>query len=209
MLTEIKKHVDSVLLGSVFELRRANKLVQSKIQECKVEQFEADKRLRHSKEILGTALAASVERVERIEGKAMGTLLGVSVAVAVFGAASGMLGSGGVLGGHSMPVRGVAAVLLVAAMAYLFASGFLSLQAYKIGEVYRPTLSDFEPLATSANQAMVLIYCIDQNHLVGTLRSNRLSASFNCLRNGFAAIILLGVFTVIVALLAEVNCARA
>ncbi len=203
MFAKFRKRVDSVLFGSILELRRANKLVQSKIDECKAEQFRSDDRLKHSEERLDGALTVSIERIERIEGKAMGTLLGVAVAVAVLGTASGIVGPSGVLGGHPMGMRAVAAVLLVSAMAYLFGSGLLALQAYRIGEVYRPTLSDFEPLVESVDQAMVLLYCIEQNGRVATLRSNRLSASFNCLRNGLAAVLLLGVLLVIVALLTE------
>jgi hypothetical protein len=203
MFAEFRKCVDSVLFGSLFKLIRANKIVQAKIEECKVDHFTSDERLKHSEERLDGALAISVERVKRIEGKAMGTLLGVGVAVAVLGAASGIVGPTGVLGSHALALRAVAAVLLVGAMVYLFGSGLLALNAYRIGEVYRPALSDFEPLVSSKDQAIVMLYCIEQNERVGTMRSNRLSASFNCLKNGLVLVLLLGVLIIIVALLAE------
>jgi hypothetical protein len=179
MFAELRKCVDSVLFGSLFEMIRANRIVQAKIKECTVEQFTSDECLRHSENRLADALAISVERVRRIEAKAMGTLLGVGVAVAVLGAGSGIVAPTGVLGSHALAVRAMAAVLLVAAMVYLFGSGLLALQAYKVGEVYRPALSDCEPLVSSKDQAMVVLYCIEQNDRVGTTRSNRLSASFS------------------------------
>jgi len=208
MFAKFRKYVDSVLCGSLFELIRANNIVQAKIKECAVEQFSSDERLRHSRERLDGALALSVERVSRIEAKAMGTLLGVGVAVAVLGVGSGIVGPTGVLGSHAMAVRAVAGVLLLAAMLYLFGSGLLALQAYKIGEVYRPALSDYEPLVSSKDQAMVMLYCIEQNERVGTMRSNRLSASFSWLRNGLVVVLLLGGLILFVALLTDARVER-
>lgn len=203
MRVEFTKYVDSALFGSVFDLHRANKAVQVKIDECSVEQFEADDRLKHSKEDLDAALTRSVERLERIENKAMGTLLGVAAAIAVLGAASGVLGSDGVLAGHPLELRIVAAALLFSAMLNLFGSGFLALGAYKVGQVYRPTLFDRVPIAELANEAMVVLFCIEQNDRAATLRSNRLSACFTCLRNGLAMVLVLGTVIVIVALVTE------
>ncbi len=201
MFAESRKHIDAALCGSIFELHRANKLVRSKLKKCEVEQFRSDKRLKHSRKKLDRALATSVEHVQRIEDKARGTLLGVTVAVAAFGVASGIVGPTGVLGGHCVTVRIVAAVLLVGAMAYLFVSGIFSLQAYKIGELYEPTLFDSGPLVAPSKESMILLYCMEQNNRIAILRSNRLAASFSCLRSGLIAILLLGVFVVAVALL--------
>lgn len=203
MLAEFRKCVDSVLFGSLFELIRANNIVQARINECTVEQFASDERLRHPRETLDGALALSIERVNRIEAKAMGTLLGVGVAVAVLGVGFGIAGPTGVLGSYAMAVRAMAAVLLFAAMVYLLGSGLLSLQAYKVGEIYRPALSDYEPLISSKDQTMVMLYCIEQNERVGTMRSNRLSASLTWLRNGLVVVLLFGGLILFVALLSD------
>lgn len=203
MCAEFWEHVDSALFGSVFTLRRANAVVQSRIDDCDVERFDGDARLQHSAEQLNAALAISIRGVERTEDKAMNMLLGVSVAIAMFGLGLGVLRVDGILGGLSVVVRIVSAGVLVVAMAYLLVSGFLALMAYRVGEVYRPTLCDYEPLVDSTKQAMTVLYCIEQNQRVATLRSNRLAASFNCLRSGLVAVFLLVLAIIIGALLTD------
>lgn len=199
MWSKFIRRVDSALLGSAFTLQQANKVVQKKIDECDIEQFKNDERLKHSKQDLDTVLTLSIQRLERVENKAMGTLLGVAVAIAVFGATSGLLGENGLLAGHSSIIRNVTAAGLLVAMMYLFGSGLLALGAYKIGQIYRPTLTDRAPVADSTTEAMVIIYSIEQNQRAATLRSNKLSASFACLRNGLIAVLALGVLIVSIA----------
>jgi hypothetical protein len=189
-------------------LHQANKVVKAKIDECHIEQFENDDRLKHSKEELDAMLTLSVQRLERVENKAMGTLLGVAVAIALFGATSGLLRADGMLAGYSSILQNIAAAGLLFAMLYLFGSGLLALGAYKIGQIYRPTLSDRAPVAESTTEAMVTLYAIEQNQRAATLRSNRLSASFACLRNGLVAVLVLGVLIVFVAILAEAQSGR-
>jgi hypothetical protein len=198
---KLKNWVDTVLFGSVFKLRCANRIVQSKMDNCKDNAYEEDPRLELSEERLDSFLDISIERVYRVEGKAMSTLLGVGVAIAVLGVTSGLLGPSGVLGNYSIAVRIVVAAILVIAMVFLFGSGYLALRAYSIGRIYRPTLKDYEPLVEPSSRKQVQLYCIEQNYRVATLRLNRLSVSFNCLRNGLAMVVLIGILIVIVALL--------
>lgn len=138
-------------------------------------------------------VSLSVQRLERIENKAMGTLLGVAVAIAVFGATSGLLGEDGVLAGKRYALKIVAAALLIVAMLYLFVSGLLAMGAYKVGQVFRPELADRAPVAEMHHEGRVCLYSIDQNQRAATMRSNRLSASFTCLRNGLVVVLMLGV----------------
>lgn len=193
---EIFRRIDSALLGSVFTLHKANRLVQKKMDECNIEQFEGDERLKHSKEALDATLSLSIERLQRIENKAMGTLLGIAVAIAVFGATSGLLGADGLFSDQSPFIKKSAAFGLMIAMLYLFGSGLLALGGYKIGSIYTPALSDRAPVAEESVEAKVIIYSIEQNQRAAMLRSNRLSASFSCLRNGLLVVIALGMLSV-------------
>lgn len=200
-LSNFKGAFDSALLGSLCALCRANKILQKRIDNCAAEQFTKDARIQHSRDDLKVMLTISIQRLERIENKAMGTLLGVAVAIAVFGATSGILGSDGLLAGKRYILQIVAAVLLIIAMLYLFASGFLALGAYRIGQVYRPMLEDCTPIANEEQEKTVLIYSIEQNQRAATMRSNRLSASFNCLRNGLVVVLILGITIAVVGVL--------
>lgn len=131
----------------------------------------------------------------------MGTLLGVTVALAVFGAATGLLGQDGLLTSRPFVLRILAASLLLLAMLYLFVSGLLALRAYKVGQIYAPTLRDRMPIAEETQEKMITIYSIEQNHLAATLRANRLSAAFACIRNGLLAVLALGFLIVLVGVL--------
>lgn len=197
MLANFKACIDSVLLGSACTLRRANKLLQEKIDRCCVDQFKYDPRLECLLDNLEARLTISIQRLERIENKAMGTLLGVVVAIAVFGAASRLMGSDGMFASRSYAFQILTAALLIVAMLYLFASGFLALGAYRVGQVFRPELIDRTPPADKIHQKIVLVYSIEQNQRVATMRSNRLSASFTCLMNGLVVVLMLGVLIVV------------
>ncbi len=201
MSDSFETRIDRALLGSFFNLRRANRVLQEKIDNRRIEQFKNDRRLRCATNDIQTELTRSINRLERVETKAMGTLLGVAVAIAVFGATSGILGSDGMLACKGCAIRIASAVLLVFALLYLFASGLLALGAYEIGQVYRPNLGDRRPVVDKKQEKIVLLYCIQQNQDAGTMRSNRLSASFTCLRNGIVAVLTLGVLVIVAGVL--------
>lgn len=197
MRTDFIRKVDSAIFGSIFTLWKANKKVEKKISECKPEQFDKDERLGLPLEYLKSELRMSVERLEKIEKKATSTLLGVAVALAVFSATFSLFSANGPLAGYPDVIQRVVAVVLLLAMLYLLSSGLLALSAYKVGQVFRPNMDDRAPLSKAEWEKMVIIFSIDQNQRIGTLRSNRMSASFACLRNGLLSVLLLGVLIVL------------
>lgn len=197
MCTDFIRKVDSAISGSIFTLWKANKKVEKKISECKPEQFGEDERLGLSLGDLKSELRMSVERLEKIEKKATSTLLGVTVALVVFSATFSLFSANGPLAGHPDVIRRVVAIVLLFAMWYLLRSGLLALRAYEVGQVFRPNMYDRVPLSKEKWEKMVTIFSIDQNQRIGTLRSNLMSASFACLRNGLLAVLLLGVLTVL------------
>lgn len=200
MRPNIWNKLDNALCGSVFALCRANRVLQQQLQDCRIESFELDARQQHCEQRLQDCLLDSIARVQSVEQKAMNALLGESVAIAVFAAVPGVLGPGGLLRGGGAGVRVLAALALVAGILYLFGSVLLALQAYRVGGLYRPELADWEPLANAQHRAQVQLYCIEQNWRVATLRANRLSASFNCLRNGLLVVILIGIMIVLMGM---------
>lgn len=200
-ISSVLKCVDMVLFGAMFTLRRANKILQQKIDSCEEVQFKDDRRLDCEKGDIKEEFVASINRLEKIENKAMHTLLGLAVAIALFGATSGILGSDGMVAGKGCAIRIASASLLILAMFYFLASGILALRAYQIGKVYRPQLSDRTPIVTEKQEKISLLYCIEQNHQSATMRSNRLSAAFSCLRNGIVIIFVLGVLIVVAGVL--------
>lgn len=195
-LSRIATFLDAVLLASVITLLRANAKVHKKIQHDTSEHYDNDERLNHTIDVLDTALAVSVARLQRIEDKATSTVIGVGIAVTIIGSASAFLGVDGPLGTFSMGARVAVAALLLAGMLFLLLSSYLALRAYAIDKVYLPTLRDRIPLVSELSAKKSLLYCVEQNQRVGTLRANLLSSSFDCLRNGLIFVALLGVVLV-------------
>ena len=198
-LSRIGMALDSVLLGSVVALLRANKKVRGKIAAVTPEFYSDDDQLQHSLDTLQTAREASVDRLRRIEDKATSTVIGVGIAVTIIGSASAFLGGGSPLAASSAGARAAVAALLVAAIFFLLLSGYLALRARAVGEVYGPSLRDTHPLVSEERAKLVALYCIEQNHKVGTLRANYLSASFACVRNGLALLATLGLVLVMMS----------
>ncbi len=175
--------IDTMLFGDVFKMQHANKLLNIKIKECRDEHFKNDKRLNHSEDRLSCALNYSVALVQKIEGKATNTLIGIVIAVSLISTTMGMVGDGGAFSKLTTTNYNIVGLLFVVAMAYLISSGYLALQAYSIGVIYGPTLYDYAPLVEPSKQHAVMLFCIEQNQRIAIIRSNRLSACFNCLRN--------------------------
>lgn len=128
------------------------RFIQNKIDECEESQFEDDERLRRSMEDLHATLNLSIQRIERIENKAMNTLLGVAVAITVFGTTSGLLCANGILADSSLFFRIIAAALLTVTVPYLLGSGLLALQTYEIRQIYRPTLTERAPVVEEKHE---------------------------------------------------------
>lgn len=208
MCANFFRWIDYVLFGAIFTLFRANKVVQKKIDDCSTEKLSEGDHIEHSRDVLKAVALTTSIRLERIENKAIGTFLSaiaammctflaMTIAITVFGATSGLPSPGGTLSGNSSTLRFVAAALVLLAMLYLFGSGLLAMGAYKIGAVFRPELSDSAPVVEEQLEKRIILNCIEQNQRAATLRSNRLSASFACLRNGLLAVLLLGILVVL------------
>ncbi|MDZ4063074.1 MAG: hypothetical protein U1E22_00225 [Coriobacteriia bacterium] len=198
-LQEVAWALDSIFLGSAVALIRANRKVLKRVSDAVPEDHADDRRLEHEMSVLTLAREDSTFRLQRIEDKAKGTIVGVGIAVTVIGSASAFLAGDGPLATSGGGVRGFVAVLLVAAVGFMLLSGYLALQAYSIGRVFAPTLDDLPPLASSAHAKSVEIYSLEQNQRMGTVRANYVSTSFTCLRNGILLLAVIAVVLVVVS----------
>lgn len=189
--------VDSVVLGDLITCVKANRRLSDKLRECRLDQFEEDVRLQLPPEELRAFHSISLERIQRIESKAMGTLVGVGVAMPVLGATSGIIGGNGVLGQAAPVFRISAAVLLLLGVLYFLTSGWLALCCYRVREVYRPDMPDTVPNAGPRHLAKVLLFSTEQNNRIAIMRANWLETAFSQLRNGLVAVGLLTVLVVV------------
>lgn len=186
-------------LGTIPDLVRANLKLAARIADIIAEPILlSDERLKLSLEDIEKEFEIDLKRLARIEEKARATVIGVSLSVSLTMPGIALLAGTGALGdtGLKMP----SAALLSAAVLFLLTSGFLALLGYKVGEVSRPQIRDHEPLVTPEERRQIILHCLDLNRLRILAKSNLLSASIDCLRNGLATILALLVVVVIAAL---------
>ena len=196
-------NIDHSLLGSLFSLRGAQRKLQGRIDARSVEQYKGDPRLAHSVAELEKALTASAERIRAIETKATSTVVGVGLAVTILGSATAIVGRDGPLASPGLVWRLIAAASLTLGIAFLLLSGYLALRTYAVGRVYGPRLDDLPPLVAEDESKKVMLYSIEQNYDVGTMKTNLLSVSFGCLRNGIVFVGILGVILIYGSLFAS------
>jgi hypothetical protein len=182
--------LDDVLLGSLVQLVRANRKVLDRVDRDELDGYQDDARLEHSLAALQGAREAAVVRLQRIEDKAKGTVIGVGIGVTVIGSASAFLGKDSPVTGGADGLKVLLALLLGGSIVFLLISGYLALRAYEIGRVWLPSLYDSPPLVSETEAKKAELQNIEQNFRIGTVRGNYLSASFYCLRNGLALLAL-------------------
>lgn len=168
-----------------------------------------DSRLRVPASVLEAAVELDRSRIARIEDKARGTLVGITIAVSVAGAGIGMFGETAILG-RDGSLACLAAAVLVVGLSYFLLSGWLALSAYAASPIHTPDIQDRPETQTrsgSEGQPMddekwrrTLLDSIDLNRLVATEKMNRFSASITLLRNGLVCIFVFAVLAIAGAL---------
>ena len=175
------------ILGTIPSLVLANKRVSRQIAALvETPVPSTDPRFRLARDQIRGQFDVDLHRLARIEEKARATVFGVALSV-------GLVAPGlALLTGNAMRTDGLEvafAALLCSSIFFLLASGFLAIQCYKSGGVFRPDLEDHPPLVTPEEELETLIRCLDLNALTVLRRNNLLSASIDCLRNGLAAML--------------------
>lgn len=191
--------LDSSLFGSLIQLMIANHRLRQVHEDIRTDQYKSDSRLALGTDVLSSELDNTVSRLQRIEDKATHMIIGMAIAVALFGALVGFLSSDSVLQTFPMDLRRICIVILLYSLLQLILSGGFALSAFKIGVLSLPFLSDNHPISSQNHHASILLYCIERNRITANIRSNRLSASYTGLRNGLAAVFVLFVILLIIA----------
>ena len=156
--------------------------------------------VKYSTQELNQELAASVERLRRVEDHSRATLIGASLAAALIGPALSVFGPTGVVHATNPSVRSLIATLLVLASFFLITSGLLALRGYRVGVVYRPRLTDFGFPRIKAQIDSLTLHCIEQNDTILAQRTNYLKASFSCIRNGLILLFLFQLLVIAIAI---------
>lgn len=196
---------DKGLLCSVRLTCIARGKILHKMTKLRVSKYNGDVRLKIPKDRLMQELSYSLDRIRQAERKATTTLVGVAFAVSLLGSSSGFLASGGTMDDYGFLSRVLTAAFLLVAMFYLLLSGIFAIMAIDIGKIYRPELGRIAPIVSTDEEAKWILYSIDQNYNLSLLRNNNLVCSFQCLRNGLIAILVIGCVLILSYILQHMN----
>lgn len=199
------------IAGTVPELSSKQRLVELRRRDRERNAIPPDdRRLLVPALKLEAQVEAERNRIARIEDKARGTVVGITIAVSVAGAGIGMFSRNGIFN-----VGGVltysAAFVLVLGLGYFLGSGWLALSAYAATPLHTPDLRD-RPETRAANPSAsgqsaatpdddttwrnTLLDCLDLNRFLATKKTNLFSASITLLRNGLLSIFLFAVLAI-------------
>ncbi len=188
------------IAGTLPELLSAQQIVEAKRKERQNRTIsDDDQRLRVPAPTLEAQVQAERDRIARIEDKARGTVVGITIAVSVAGAGIGMFTKDGIFEGGG-PLRIGAAVVLVFGLLFFLASGWLALLAYAASPLHTPDIGDRPETRSTENTTSpepsdddivwrsILLDCLELNRFLATAKTNRFSASIMLLRNGLVSI---------------------
>ncbi len=188
IITNLLWRIDSILLGSLIDLFRANRKIKKGTSSITIDNIlKDDLRLNLSKDLLENHLATGFQRLSRIEDKASRTLLGITTAITILGMWTGLINS------SNVPL--LERIILIMGIFYLLLSGYLALRAYEIGEIYTPSLND--SASSEEDYKRALLFYIKKNDDRALMRTNRLHVCFRTLRNGIIVIFLFTVLAVL------------
>ena len=71
---------------------------------------------------------------------------------------------------------------------FLLVGGWLALHVLAIGTVHVWTVEDEDDSGTVGGKQARILWCIELNRRINTRKSNKVVASYSCMRNGIAAL---------------------
>lgn len=194
--------------GTLPELFSAQRIVEAKRKERQGRTIsDDDQRLRVPAPKLEAQVQEERDRIARIEDKARGTVVGITIAVSVAGAGIGMFATDGIFDSAG-PLRIGAAIVLVFGLLFFLASGWLALLAYAASPLHTPDIGDRPETRATENPVSsepsdddpvwrrTLLDCLELNRFLATAKTNRFSASITLLRNGLVSIFLFALLAV-------------
>lgn len=172
------------LLGSLPNLIRANRTLSKKIENVFNSSItDDDPRMKLPLEHIEKYMSREKTRLSQIEGKAKSMVLGVGIAISL--ASSGIfLPPTQNLSASSPLVTNMSSIILATAIIFLLVSGYLALRAYKIGPIAMPSLTDHPTLMDTDDMRHKFLLSIESNEMRIIQKTNLVSASMDCLRNG-------------------------
>lgn len=180
--------------GSIFELLRANRIVGNKIdllgKYATARTRKSDERMQLPVCLLMRQLEEELSLRSVIEDKAKTNVLGITLAFSAVFAGVALLSSSIVA--HDVCVGWLVwtylSTLFIGAL-FLAAGGVLALSALRIAYVYTWSIEDEADGISDKTKAERILRYLDLNRLITLLKSNKVDASYMCIRNGVFALV--------------------
>lgn len=190
LLSLLLRFIDQ-LLGTIPSLVRAQNIISKKISERNSKEIlTSDDRLKLPLDHLKSNFKIDLKRLEGIEEKARGTVIGVAISVSLSSTSILLLTRQDALASENTTIKILLAVLISLSVFFLLASGFLALSAYRVGAVFRPRIVEHIGIRDESELKKSFLSYIEMNRLLIIRKANFLSASMDCLRNGLFLILL-------------------
>ena len=180
--------------GSIIELLRANRRVGNKIEllkKCETGTTQdSDERIQLPVYLLMSQLEEELSRRSVIEEKAKTNVLGITLAFSAMFAGVALISSSCVVCdiGVRWFVWPFLSTLFIGAI-FLSAGGVLALSALRIEQVYSWSLEDEAKSTSDKAKVETVLRYLDLNQLSALLKSNKVDASYICIRNGVVALV--------------------
>lgn len=177
--------LDEILLGNAVSAWKANESLARELDRAEVAHHRDDISTALPRNELNSELASSIARLDKLENKAVASMLGIAIGAALLGDVVTSLEDS--LRGSSATMAIFAKCTLLAAVFYFLASGAFVLRVVAPSQVARPLPRD--QLNEPAVEGAVILHCISQNNRKGTQKSNLLTVGIALLRNGIFALL--------------------
>ncbi len=191
------------ITGGLFEVSGSNRTLQRKIETLKNENpsslYVGDERARLAIDALKHYLEVEDARRGVIEDKAKINVLGVTLAFGVMFAGLATLTPNSEGSGCESDLLGLLLIPLMSGVLYLLMGGWVALRALRVGRVFLWDLEDDAEIQTDELKAAKILLCIDLNRNIMIQKSNRVEASYRCIRNG---ILVLAVVVMVIGVVA-------
>ena len=187
------------MTGSVFELQKANRIVNGKIvcleKRDPVPTYRNDERLQLPEDVLIRHLEQELSRRIVVEDKAKTNVLGITLSFSAMFAGAALISSSSAVGEFSVDwLVWVLLTLLFIGMLFLLAGGALALSALRIAKIHTWTLEDEVGNTTDETGAVRLLWYIELNQEGTRLKTNQVDASYSCIRNGVTSLAVAAIF---------------
>jgi hypothetical protein len=200
-LNRLWNSFDSIFLGEMFALLRANRLLARSIAELDQAGIGGDNPLLAlPRETLKNFLETDLGRIARVEDRARSNLGGIATSTAIVGLAVGFYTRDNLFTPECTTLRLLAGICVALSLVCFLLSSIFAVRVYGVTAIARPEMEDHLPSIQDGEFARILLQCINRNRLTATIKGNNFSVSTRFIQNGTILIGSWGILALVAAI---------